>query len=94
MEKCHWSHKMNQYTKRDAIIDICARTYQARFDAGFTQRELAQRMGLNTLTYAKYETRSAMPTYLVAEFCSQTGTNSHWLLTGQGEQHAPTKRAG
>lgn len=69
------------------LSDFLGRTKAARelrFEAG---REMAQALGWGDdaqATYSKYETRSPLPHYLIAQFCKILGVRVDWLMTGEG----------
>ena len=69
---------------------IWERTRKAREDAGFKEAkhipEEFKKFGFSVTTdaYYKYETRSALRQDLITPFCTITGINEHWLLSGKG----------
>lgn len=67
-------------------IDFCKRLQSARIVAGFTQQEVAQKLGLDRDTYAKYESRSLLPHYLIPQVCELFGIEPTFLYTGMGER--------
>lgn len=77
------------------IAGIAARLKQSRKDAGLSQKEMADALGVSEAAYAKYENRSgsALPAYLVPLACERLGMDSWFLLTGRFHEpnrgHAP-----
>lgn len=70
-------------TREENENAISARLREAREKAGLTQQDLAAILRVGHEAYRKYETRSAFPAALVAEFCLVTTTEIEWLLTGK-----------
>ncbi len=58
----------------------CKAVRAARMGAGFTQEELAKKLGVGLDAYKKYESRSPLPPYLIARFCLHTGRSFADLL--------------
>lgn len=61
---------------------ICLRTKEAREFAGFSQSTMANALGLEKQTYAKYENRSAMPFRVLVPFCYVVKRDPTWVLIG------------
>lgn len=56
--------------------EFIRRTRRYRLHAGFDDmKEFATFMGVSYARYAKYETRSPLPHYLIPKFCKLTGTS-------------------
>jgi hypothetical protein len=53
---------------------------------------LAEALGLLAETWANYERGVIIPASVILGFIELTGTDPHWLLTGQGECYT-TRRA-
>lgn len=66
---------------------ICKRIKKARVEAGFTQREMADLLGLTERGYQNYE-RNRVPFRLLGRISELTGKTQEWLLRGefQGQQ--------
>lgn len=64
--------------------DFCKRLAAARVVAGLDQADFAKRLGLLPNTYSKYERRSLLPHYLVAQAAAILGVDEHYLFTGDG----------
>lgn len=47
-----------------------SRTQELRERRGFSQREMAVALGVETSAYAKYESRSFLPHHLIPRFCA------------------------
>lgn len=62
------------------------RTQQARLESGYTQKEVAELLGIGTDRYKKWENRggSSMPIEYHDNFCFITGTRRDWFMTGKG----------
>ena len=56
---------------------------QARLAANLSQPEAAIALGVTLAAYQKYESRSALPSYLVPRACIAFRVPAWWLLTGQ-----------
>ena len=59
------------------------RVKEARETMGWTQAFMADSLGIPFERYKKYEQRSLLPHYLVATFCELTGSEIHYLMTGE-----------
>lgn len=76
--------------EQDAFIDsLCARLVALRKAAGLSQAEMAARLDIQMDRYKKYETRSAIPVYLIPAAADILSTTSGYLLTGRDEGAAP-----
>ena len=62
------------------------RISQVRQRAGFTQRELAESLGVTTRTIQNYESGSSSPHRHLHEIAALTGVASGWILYGEGVQ--------
>lgn len=58
------------------------RTQMARFDTDYTQKAIADLLGIEQDLYKTYETRSLIPHYLIPRFCAVCNISIHWLMTG------------
>lgn len=67
------------------------RLKQIRQDAGYTQAEFARALDVPEKTYAKYESRSLLPTYLIPRICELTGHHAWFVLTGQSPESQPVR---
>lgn len=57
-----------------------------RKNAGMTQQQFADRLGVSRNTVATYETSSRVPIDAVlVSICREFGVREEWLRTGQGE---------
>lgn len=67
------------------------RTREARLAAGYeTQAEMARALKMDPTKYSKYESRTPMPNYLLAEFCEVTGADPAYMLgIGNGAAGIP-----
>ncbi len=63
---------------------FCKRLQVIRDGTGLSQGEFAKLLGIHKDTYAKYETRSLMPLYLIPRVCEVAAIDSWYLLTGKG----------
>lgn len=70
-------------------LAICARVKATREAHHRTQEFVADKLGLATGTYAKYEGRSLMPVHYWPAFCELFGVTCWFLLTGQAIQSHP-----
>lgn len=62
--------------------EICARIQQARIEAGFTQQEAADTLGLTLRGYQNYES-VRVPFRRLGDIASTFGVSEPWLLRGQ-----------
>lgn len=65
---------------------FCARVAALREASGYTQKAMADALGLDRDAYAKYETRSILPHNLILPFCALVGVTSDFLLSGHGKK--------
>lgn len=57
-----------------------------RKNAGMTQQQFAERLGISRNTVATYETSSRVPIDAVlVSICREFGVREEWLRTGQGD---------
>ncbi|MGA9278197.1 helix-turn-helix domain-containing protein [Ilumatobacter sp.] len=64
---------------------IGARLAEARSAAGFTQREIADRIGVKESTIAKWETGDTSPRgHRVSKLAGVLGVSISWILMGRG----------
>lgn len=49
------------------------RTKELRMNRGFTQKEVADFLGIEVETYKKYENRGILPQFLMPRFCRLVG---------------------
>lgn len=57
-----------------------------RKNAGMTQKQFAERLGISRNTVATYETRSRIPIdAVIVSICREFGVREEWLRTGQGD---------
>lgn len=66
------------------INNLCARTKELRrrvFPEAAEQMAIA--LGIPPSRYAKYETRTPMPHYLIPRFAAVTGESIEYVLTGR-----------
>jgi len=68
--------------------NLCERLKRARSDAGYTQEQFAQMLGISVERYRKYENRSPIPVYLIPTVCENLGLDCWFVLTGQGKPPA------
>ena len=67
-----------------------SRIKQIRKDAGLTQTEFANRLGLSQNYIAQIECNSRCPSdRTAADICKIFNVNEEWLRTGRGEMYAP-----
>jgi transcriptional regulator with XRE-family HTH domain len=64
------------------------RLKEAREAARYTQKQMADELGISPDAYAKYENRpsSVLPPYLIPRVCAILGMDAWWLLTGRFKQ--------
>lgn len=67
--------------------DICARIQQARKEAGYTQQEMADLLGMTMRGYQNYES-TRVPFRWLDKIAELTGKSQEWLLRGDVEQPA------
>ena len=79
---------------RDYREQFAARVSTARRHGGFTQQEIADLLGVQISTFAKYEKRAnapsptMLPLWLVENFCLACRVRIDWLITGKGRMQA------
>lgn len=57
-----------------------------RKNAGMTQQQFAERLGISRNTVATYETSSRIPIdAVIVSICREFGVRQEWLRTGQGD---------
>ncbi|MEE1192222.1 MAG: helix-turn-helix transcriptional regulator [Blautia sp.] len=57
-----------------------------RKNAGMTQQQFAERLGISRNTVATYETSSRIPIdAVIVSICREFGVREEWLRTGQGD---------
>lgn len=57
-----------------------------RKNAGMTQKQFAERLGISRNTVATYETSSRIPIdAVIVSICREFGVREEWLRTGQGD---------
>ncbi len=65
------------------------RIKQIRKDAGLTQEQFAQKIGVSRNTIATYETSDRTPiSAVILSICREFNVNELWLRTGEGEVYA------
>jgi transcriptional regulator with XRE-family HTH domain len=64
------------------LVELLGRTIAARKSRGWSQRFVAKALGVPLERYKKYEQRSPMPLYLVERFCTLTGMDVYFFITG------------
>lgn len=65
------------------------RVRESRIAAGFTQRMMADALGIPLDRYKKYENRSPMPSMTLARFAAIVRRDATWLLTGDKGSFLP-----
>ena len=78
-----------QISYLDGLLE---RTTSARTAKGWTQEFVASALGIPLERYKKYETRSALPLYLIERFCLLTDLDPNFLVTGKGSPIRTTQR--
>lgn len=69
------------------------RIKKIRQDAGVTQAEFAESLGLSRIMVAHVETEKAIfSDRSMKDICRIYGVNEDWLRTGEGEPYAPKSR--
>jgi transcriptional regulator with XRE-family HTH domain len=63
--------------------EFIARTKQARKQAGLSQQDMSDILGIEQGTYKQYEVRSPLPHQYVTAFCAATHVTTQWLFTGR-----------
>lgn len=62
-----------------------------RKNAGMTQQQFAERLGVSRNTIATYETSVRIPIdAILVSICREFGVREEWLRTGQGEIYVKT----
>ncbi|MGE5340934.1 MAG: helix-turn-helix domain-containing protein, partial [Candidatus Omnitrophota bacterium] len=75
-------------TKNMNRTPFSARLRDARKAAGFTQKEMADKLMLDEVTYNRYESGDRLPKVDVLQnFYSLTGVNLIWLIIGEGDMY-------
>jgi len=71
-----------------------ARTALARENAGLTQEQMAEALGMEQSKYSKYEVRTELPHHLIIPFCSLCSVSPAWLFTAVVEprENKPRRR--
>lgn len=65
------------------------RIKQIRKDAGLTQEQFAQKIGVSRNTIATYETSDRTPiAAVILSICREFNVNELWLRTGEGDVYA------
>ena len=65
------------------------RIKKIRQNAGMTQREFADRIGVSRNTIAAYETDARVPIdAIIVSICREFNVNEDWLRTGLGNMYA------
>lgn len=65
------------------------RIKEIRQNAGITQREFADRIGVSRNTIAAYETDARVPIdAIIVSICREFNVNEDWLRTGLGNMYA------
>jgi transcriptional regulator with XRE-family HTH domain len=78
---------------------LCARTHRLRNERGWTAEQMATALGVPPDRYRKYEYRSPLPHYLIAQFAVIVGRDIEYILTGKAapirlaQPESPRKRA-
>ncbi|HZO48674.1 MAG TPA: helix-turn-helix transcriptional regulator [Gaiellaceae bacterium] len=68
------------------------RIAQARHEAGLSQREVAERIGVITRAYQNYEAGIRIPWRKLDPIAAALGTSKEWLLRGEaGEPASPSE---
>lgn len=68
------------------------RTKEARLARGWSQAEIANFLGIDVEAYKKYETRTPLPHHLVEQFCTLTGIEIGFYMTGRMPQKVAVKK--
>jgi DNA-binding XRE family transcriptional regulator len=55
------------------VADFRRRTKELRMNRGYTQKEVADFLGIELEAYKKYENRSILPQFLMVRFCRLVG---------------------
>lgn len=79
--------KAKQPAHREWISAFGDRLQKARDAHGIPQREMADLCGVTESAYAKYETRSPMPVFLLPRVCERLRVDCWYLLTGRMVQN-------
>lgn len=70
---------------REAMFNeaLCARVHRLRNERGWTAEQMATALGVPPDRYRKYEYRSPLPHYLIAQFAQIVGRDVEYILTGK-----------
>lgn len=68
---------------KDFIQRYCAATKAARERANLTMKAIAEKLGISSRTYEKYEMARPLPHHLVAPFCLLTDTHISELFVAK-----------
>jgi hypothetical protein len=73
--------------KTSLVQRICKIRHELYGDLGV--EALAVALGVPSHTWRNYERGITMPAHVVLGFIEITGSDPHWLLTGEGETYLP-----
>ena len=73
------------------LLGLLQRTIAARKARGWSQRFVADALGIPLERYKKYEQRTAIPVHLIERFCLLTGTDILFFVTGKKTTISPQK---
>jgi transcriptional regulator with XRE-family HTH domain len=70
-----------------------ARMRSARREAGLTQQQVAERLGVNHSNVSQWESDKHTPQFsAVVKFCEETGVSLDWLVLGRAPNNQYDKR--
>lgn len=64
---------MAEVTEQTFIRNFRQRTKELRINRGYTQKDVAEFLGIPLEAYKKYENRSILPQFLMPRFCKLVG---------------------
>ena len=76
-----YSREPEVMTKKSYDKGFIRRIRVARESAGLSQKEMAERLGVKTNTYSKYESHIMMPHFLLPTFAHVTGVTLTYLFS-------------
>ena len=69
--------------------EFIERTRQARAEAGLTQQNVSDVLGIEQHMYQKYESRTPLPHRMIPRFCRLCRVSPSWLFYGGHKKMVP-----
>lgn len=70
---CRYALRMDGTSETTFVENFRRRTKELRMNRGFTQKDVADFLGIDLEAYKKYENRSILPAFLMPRFCKLVG---------------------